>query len=104
MKTPPLQMNQLRQELKFEILVPLVSGQVIKFQRESGKLTKQSSHVEYNKAVDAILSAIEAALPEPQTFYSEEYGEPVPYELYLVSDIKAILTNDKGESLDATDK
>lgn len=70
--TETVTLDELRQKIKFGILVPLVSGQEIKRQREAGSLVKKSSHEAYDHAVDSIVDefiklfeqAVESAKPE----------------------------------------
>jgi len=46
--------EEAKQTIKFEILVPLVTSQVTKYQEEQGKLTKASSHEEYDTAIKVL--------------------------------------------------
>jgi len=46
--------EEAKQTIKFEILVPLVTSQVTKYQEEQGKLTKASSHEEYDTAIKSL--------------------------------------------------
>lgn len=67
-------MSELNSEIRFNILVPLVVDMIQKREREKGSLVKESSHVEYNAAVDAIVDAVIQALPKS---YAEHVKQDV---------------------------
>lgn len=53
--------EELRQNIKFEVLVPLVSDIVIKRQEEQGSLRKEDESPRYNAAVDQIMALLTQA-------------------------------------------
>ena len=98
--------NELRQWIKYEILVPLETELIYKHERERGNLKKKSSHQLYEIALDAILDAVIEALPEIKPDYIPE-GTTNPSNLHYNgvrlghlehhNEIKAILTSAKGD-------
>lgn len=52
------------QYLRFEVLVPLVSDMLIKYQKEAGSMTKADSSARYTKAVEMIADYTDSKVRE----------------------------------------
>ena len=62
--TTPQEELTLEQHIKFNILVPLVSDSILKWDRERGKLVKQDGSKRYNMAVSELTRLIERKVVE----------------------------------------